>query len=67
MSIASNEVQQLVLDRLATDGLDRRTLLSIVSAATGLSVLAAIAFLSGSVRAQIPEPSDADWMTGPVG
>ena len=63
MIIASNEVKQLVLDRLATDRLDRRTLLSIVCAATGLSVLAAIAFLTGSARAQIPEPSDADWIT----
>ena len=33
---------------------------TMMFAATGLSVLAAIAFLSGSVRAQIPEPSDAD-------
>ena len=49
MIIASNEVKQLVLDRQATDRLDRRTLLSIVCAATRPFVLAAIAFLTGSV------------------
>ena len=58
MIIASNEVEQHVLDRLATDRLDRRNPLSIVCAATGIFVLAAIAFLTSSVRAQIREPSD---------
>src|SRR5258705_1224361 len=60
---ASNEAKQLVLDQLATGRLDRHNLPSIVGAAIGLSVLAAITLLTGSVRAQIPELSDADWMT----
>jgi alcohol dehydrogenase (cytochrome c) len=59
----SNEVKQLVVDRPATGRLDPHNLLSIVGAATGLSVLAAITFLTGSIRAQAPQPSDGDWMT----
>jgi len=41
---ASNEAKQFVLDQLATGRLDQHNLLSIVGAAIGLAVLAAITF-----------------------